>query len=63
MQRRESGENMSQETKLQQDEDLLPEYDFSQGTRGKHYEAYKAASHEVLVELESGSSGDFPGEA
>ena len=54
---------MSQETKLQQDEDLLPEYDFSQGTRGKHYEAYKAASHEVLVELESGSSGDFPGEA
>lgn len=23
------------------DEDMLPEYDFSEGVRGKHYQAYR----------------------
>ena len=41
---------MSQEIKLQQDEDLLPEYDFSQGVRGKHHEAYKAGTNVVFLE-------------
>ena len=41
---------MSQETKLQQDEDLLPEYDFSQGVRGKHHELYKAGTNVVFLE-------------
>ncbi len=41
---------MSQETKLQQDEDLLPEYDFSQGVRGKHHQSYKAGTNVVFLE-------------
>ena len=31
---------MSQKVNPERDEDILPEYDFSQGVRGKH-EAYK----------------------
>ncbi len=29
---------------------MRPEYDFSQGVRGKHYEAYRAATNVVLLE-------------
>jgi hypothetical protein len=31
-----------------QDEEMLPEYDFSGGVRGKHYEAYRKG-HSVTV--------------
>lgn len=27
------------------DEDMLPEYDFSSGVRGKHHESYKAGTN------------------
>ena len=29
---------------------MLPEYDFSQGIRGKHHEAYKAGTNVVLLD-------------
>jgi hypothetical protein len=32
------------------DEDILPEYDFSQGVRGKHYEAYRAGTNVIFLE-------------
>jgi hypothetical protein len=31
-------------------DDMRPEYDFSQGVRGKHYEAYKAGTNVVFLE-------------
>jgi hypothetical protein len=31
-------------------DDLRPEYDFSQGVRGKHHAAYKAGTNVVLLE-------------
>lgn len=35
--------------------DMLPEYDFSQGTRGKHYKAYREG-HEVKVHKSDGTT-------
>lgn len=32
------------------DEDMLPEYDFSSGVRGKHHEAYKAGTNVIFLE-------------
>jgi hypothetical protein len=32
------------------DEDILPEYDFAQGVRGKHHEAYEAGTNVVFLE-------------
>jgi hypothetical protein len=29
---------------------MLPEYDFSQGVRGKHYQAYKAGTNVVFLD-------------
>jgi hypothetical protein len=29
---------------------MLPEYDFSRGVRGKHYQAYKAATNVVFLD-------------
>ena len=40
---------MSQEVDPKTD-DMLPEYDFSQGVRGKHYEAYRAGTNIVLLD-------------
>ncbi len=31
-------------------EDIRPEYDFSQGIRGKHYKAYRAGTNVVFLE-------------
>ena len=41
---------MSQEVNSELDEDILPEYDFAHGVRGKHREAYKAGTNVVLLE-------------
>ena len=32
------------------DEDLLPEYDFVHGVRGKHHEAYQAGTNVIFLE-------------
>ena len=31
-------------------DEMRPEYDFSQGVRGKHYQAYRAGTNVVLLE-------------
>lgn len=36
-------------------EDMLPEYDFTGGTRGKHYEAYRQG-HRVTIHQEDGAT-------
>jgi hypothetical protein len=43
------------------DDDLLPEYDFSQGVRGKHHEAYQQG-HSVTISHPDGSTTtqEFP---
>ncbi|HSH79248.1 MAG TPA: hypothetical protein VLA19_12045 [Herpetosiphonaceae bacterium] len=37
------------------EEEMLPEYDFTGGTRGKHYQAYRAG-HRVTVHQTDGST-------
>ena len=32
------------------DNDMKPEYDFSKGVRGKHFEAYKQSSNVIFLE-------------
>lgn len=41
---------MSQEINPEDVEDMLPEYDFTRGVRGKHHEAYKAGTNVVFLE-------------
>jgi hypothetical protein len=41
---------MSQKVDPDLDEDMLPEYDFAQGVRGKHHEAYKAGTNAVFLD-------------
>jgi hypothetical protein len=41
---------MSHPTDPEVDDDMLPEYDFSKGVRGKHYRAYRAGTNVVLLE-------------
>ena len=41
---------MSQKVNPETDEDMLPEYDFSHGVRGKHHEAYKAGTNVVFLD-------------
>ncbi len=41
---------MSQKVNLDTDEDLLPEYDFAHGVRGKHHDAYKAGTNVIFLE-------------
>ena len=41
---------MSQKINPRRDEDILPEYDFAHGVRGKHHEAYKAGTNVVFLE-------------
>ncbi|MDJ0597522.1 MAG: hypothetical protein QNJ37_01560 [Crocosphaera sp.] len=36
------------------EDDMLPEYDFSQGVRGKHYQAYRQG-HNVTINKEDGT--------
>jgi hypothetical protein len=33
-----------------EDDDILPEYDFSHGVRGKHHEAYQTGTNVVFLE-------------
>ena len=39
---------MSQKVNPEGGEDMLPEYDFAQGVRGKHHEAYKAGTNVIF---------------
>jgi hypothetical protein len=41
---------MNQEVNPDNDEDMLPEYDFANGVRGKHHEAYKQGTNVVFLE-------------
>jgi hypothetical protein len=41
---------MSQNVNPEGDEDILPEYDFAHGVRGKHHEAYKAGTNVIFLE-------------
>ena len=41
---------MSQEINTKRDENILPEYDFTHGVRGKHHEAYKAGTNVIFLE-------------
>ena len=46
------------------DEDILPEYDFTHGVRGKHHEAYKAGTNVIFLEpdrLRGWLNGQPPG--
>ena len=40
---------MSQET-ARDDDDLQPEYDFSAGVRGKHFEAYREGTNVIFLD-------------
>ena len=40
---------MNPETQIENDE-MLPEYDFSGGVRGKYYEAYKQAQNIIILD-------------
>lgn len=41
---------MSKKVNREEDEDVLPEYDFTHGVRGKHHEAYSAGTNVVFLE-------------
>lgn len=41
---------MSQTTDSEEADDLRPEYDFSQGVRGKHYRAYREGTNVVFLD-------------
>jgi hypothetical protein len=41
---------MSRPTKPEPLDDMLPEYDFSQGVRGKHHQAYRAGTNVVHLD-------------
>jgi hypothetical protein len=41
---------MSQRINPEEEQDMLPEYDFSRGVRGKHHEAYKAGTNVILLD-------------
>ena len=43
---------MSQKVNPERDEDILPEYDFAHGVRGKHHEAYEAGTNVIFLEPE-----------
>ena len=41
---------MNQRRRTKYDEDLLPEYDFTGGVRGKYYERYRQGTNVVLLD-------------
>ncbi|MGZ8218193.1 hypothetical protein [Methylomagnum sp.] len=41
---------MSQVINDETEDDLMPEYDFSQGIRGKHFQAYREGTNVVLLD-------------
>jgi hypothetical protein len=46
----ENGDSMNQKIGPEEDQDILPEYDFAHGVRGKHHQAYKAGTNVVFLE-------------
>ena len=46
---------MSKRTKNNSSDELLPEYDFSSGTRGKHYRQYQRG-HKVKIQKTDGTT-------
>ena len=49
---------MNQETSNQRDPDMLDEYDFSEGVRGKYAERYQAGTN--LIRLDADVAEMFP---
>jgi hypothetical protein len=43
---------MSHQTSRETNEDILPEYDFSQGIRGKHHRAYRAGTNVAFLDAD-----------
>jgi hypothetical protein len=41
---------MSQEPEMTVDDEMRPEYDFSNGVRGKYYEAYQQSGNVVVLD-------------
>lgn len=41
---------MSQNVNPEENEDMLPEYDFAHGVRGTHHEAYEAGTNVIFLE-------------
>ena len=41
---------MNRKVRQATSEEMRPEYDFSQGVRGKHYEAYRAGTNVVFLD-------------
>ncbi len=37
-------------SEISEDDDMKPEYDFSKGVRGKHYEAFQKGSNVIFLE-------------
>jgi hypothetical protein len=46
----ENGDIMNRHVHHDDNDDMRPEYDFSQGVRGKHYEAYRAGTNVVFLD-------------
>ena len=44
--------NMRPQSHPNDSEDMRPEYDFSQGVRGRHYEAYRAGTNVVFLDAD-----------
>ena len=47
---------MSHPTDPDASDDILPEYDFSKGVRGKHYQAYKDGTNVVFLDPDVASA-------
>lgn len=43
------------ETQQTDEDEMLPEYDFSNGVRGKHYQAYRQG-HQVIIHKADGTT-------
>ena len=41
---------MGEKVNLAADEEILPEYDFAHGVRGKHHKAYQAGTNVIFLE-------------
>ena len=41
---------MNRNLNPEHEQEVLPEYDFADGTRGKHHEDYKAGTNVILLE-------------
>jgi hypothetical protein len=50
---------MNQQVHREDNDEMRPEYDFSRGVRGKHYQAYRAGTNVVFLEPDvAGVFGD-----